>query len=106
MDSNLIQRIENLISELPKTDIPFGNKYLKSRDFESLQLLVDSAIVRVNKGLTKENPKEEYLNVDLEKLRELKVEVDTYYSMIETSIQEDEDIYEDYDDEEFNEAFY
>lgn len=106
MDSNLIQKIESLIPELPETDVPFGNKYLKNRDFESLQLLVDSAIVRVRKGLTKENPKEEYLKVDLEKLSELKVEVDTYYSMMEIPAQEDEDVYEDYDDEEFNEDFY
>ena len=106
MDNNLIQRIENLISELPETDVPFGNKYLKNRDFESLQLLVDSAIVRVRKGLTKDNPKEEYLKVDLEKLSELKVEVDTYYSMLEIPVQEDEDVYEDYDSEEFNEDFY
>jgi hypothetical protein len=39
-------------------------------------------------------------------LSELKVEVVTYYSMMEIPAQEDEDVYEDYDDEEFNEDFY
>ena len=102
MSSNPIQKIKDLILELPETDVPFGNKYLNTRDFESLQSLDDSAIIRVKKGLTKENPKEEYLKVDLEKLSKLKVEVDTYYSMIEVPTQ---DIYEDFDNEEFSEEF-
>jgi hypothetical protein len=104
MDNNLVHKIEKLISELPKTDVPFGNKYLKNRDFESLQLLINSAIVRVKKSLAKEKPKEEYLKVDLNKLSELKVVVDTYYSIME--VPENKNIYEDYISGEFNEDYY
>ena len=46
-----IKRIELLISSLPKRDIPIGTKYLKDRDFEALQMLIDSAIIRVKRGL-------------------------------------------------------
>lgn len=105
MDNSSVQRISKLISALPKSDIPFGDKYLKERDFESLQLLVNSSIVRVKKGLTKEVPKEEYLKVDLERLNELKVEVDEYYSMLELP-EEDSEIYDDFDNDEFNEDLY
>lgn len=75
-----IKRIELLISSLPKKDIPIGTKYLKDRNFEALQMLVDSAIIRVKRGLHSENPKQEYLEVDIRTLNELKVEVDNYYS--------------------------
>ena len=74
------ERIEVLLSSLPKKDIPFGLKYLKERNFEALQMLVDSAIVRVKRGLHKESPKQEYLEVNIRDLNELKVEVDNYYS--------------------------
>ena len=53
MSSNPIQKIKDLILELPETDVPFGNKYLNTRDFESLQSLVDSAIIRVKRTLKK-----------------------------------------------------
>lgn len=104
MDSNLIDRICKLIPALPESDVPFGDKYLRERNFESLQLLVNSSIVRVKKGLAKEAPKEEYLKVDLEKLNKLKVVVDEYYSMLE--LPEEEDIYDDFDEDEFNEDLY
>lgn len=105
MDNSSVQRISKLISALPKSDISFGDKYLKERDFESLQLLVNSSIVRVKKGLTKEIPKEEYLKVDLERLNQLKVEVDEYYSMLGLP-EEDSEIYDDFDNDEFNEDLY
>ena len=66
-------------------------------------MLVDSALIKVKKGLRKENPKEEYLKINIEKLQTLKAEVDTYYSMLELPEQED-DIYEDFS-EEFNEEY-
>ena len=77
---------------------------MNNRDFESLQLLVDSALVRVKKGLSKENPKEEYLRVDPEEIRKLKSEVDVYCEALELTEQEDE--YDDFDSEGYNQDYY
>lgn len=41
-----IDRIEALVSSLPEGDARLAHKFLNSRDFESLQLLVDSSLVR------------------------------------------------------------
>lgn len=89
-----IDRIKALIPSLPEGDAKLAHKFLNSRDFESLQLLVDSSLVRVKKGLSKENPKEEYLKADLGEMRKLKSEIDTYCEALELPEQGGE--YEEY----------
>ena len=98
-----IDRIKALIPSLPEGDVKLAHKFLNSRDFESLQLLVDSSLVRVKKGLSKENPKEEYLKADLEEMRRLKSEIDTYCEALELPEQEE---YEDFSSEEYNQDYY
>ena len=98
-----IDRIKALVPSLPEGDARLAHKFLNSRDFESLQLLVDSSLVRVKKGLNKENPKEEYLKADLEEMRRLKSEIDTYCEALELPEQEE---YEDFNSGEFNEDYY
>lgn len=85
-----IKIIEELIPFLPKKDIDLGHKFLKNRDFESLKMLVDSALIKVRNGLRKANPKEEYLSIDIDNLQTLKAEIDTYYSMLELPEQDEE----------------
>lgn len=102
--SEPIDRIKALIPSLPEGDARLAHKFLNSRDFESLQLLVDSSLVRVKRGLIKENPKEEYLEADLEEMRKLKSEVDTYCEALELPEQEDE--YEDFNSGEYNQDYY
>lgn len=99
----LIDRIKALIPSLPGGDVKLAHRYLNSRDFESLQLLVDSSLVRVKKGLSKESPKEEYLKADLGEMRKLKSEVDTYCEALELPKQEE---YEDFSSEEYNQDYY
>lgn len=99
-----IDRIKALTSSLPGGDVKLAHRYLNSRDFESLQLLVDSSLVRVKKGLSKESPKEEYLKADLGEVRKLKSEIDTYCEALELPEQEDE--YEDFSSEEYNQDYY
>ena len=101
--SEPIDRIKALIPSLPEGDAKLAHKFLNSRDFESLQLLVDSSLVRVKKGLSKENPKEEYLKADLEEMRRLKSEIDTYCEALELPGQEE---YEDFSSEEYNQNYY
>ena len=99
-----VDRIKALIPSLPEGDARLAHKFLNSRDFESLQLLVDSSLVRVKRGLSKENPKEEYLKADLEEMRRLKSEIDTYCEVIELPEQEGE--YEDFNSGEYNQDYY
>lgn len=98
-----IDRIKALIPSLPEGDVKLAYKFLNSRNFESLQLLVDSSLVRVKKGLSKESPKEEYLRADLGEMRKLKLEVDTYCEALELPEQEE---YEDFSSEEYNQDYY
>lgn len=98
-----IDIIKDLIPSLPEGDAKLAHKFLNSRDFESLQLLVDSSLVRVKKGLSKESPKEEYLKADLGEMRKLKSEIDTYCEALELPEQEE---YEDFNSEEYNQDYY
>lgn len=98
-----IDRIKALIPSLPGGDVKLAHRCLNSRDFESLQLLVDSSLIRVKKGLSKESPKEEYLKADLGEMRKLKSEVDTYCEALELPEQEE---YEDFSSEEYNQDYY
>ena len=94
-----IDRIKALIPSLPEGDIKFAYKFLNNRDFESFQLLVNSSLIRVKNGLNKENPREEYLKADLEGMRKLKLEIDTYCEALGLPEQEDEDEYENFNEE-------
>ena len=98
-----IDRIEALVSSLPEGDARLAHEFLNSRNFESLQLLVDSSLVRVKKGRSKESLKEEYLKANLGEMRKLKLEIDTYCEALELPEQEE---YEDFSSEEYNQDYY
>lgn len=76
--SKTLDNIKKFINYLPSKDVQIGFKFLEIRDFENLKDLVDSAIIRTKKNIKSEFPKQEYLNVDLERLNILKAEVDVY----------------------------
>ena len=93
-----IERMRKLLDSLPKSDITLGEQFIQSRDFESLKDLVDSAIYKVRKNIKSENPKQEYLDVDLTELSNLKAEVDVYLTQLEVPSNEwEEDLEDDYD---------
>lgn len=102
--SEPVKRMKALICSLPERDIPLGHKFLNERSFDSLKELVDSAIYRVRRSLKSDNPKEEYLKVNLEDLNRLKSEVDMY--IIQWGMPEDDMYNEDFDDYEIEEEFY
>lgn len=91
--SRQLSRITALISSLPEKDTSLGFNFLRERDFDSLKALVDSALYKVKKSRNDENPREEYLKVNLTELRKLKTEVDVYVTQLEP--------FEDYYDENF-----
>ena len=76
--SKTLNNIKKFINYLPSKDVQIGFKFLEKRNFENLKDLVDSAIIRTKKNIKSEFPKQEYLNVDLERLNILKAEVDVY----------------------------
>ena len=97
-----IERMRKLLNSLPKSDQTLGEQFIQSRDFESLKDLVDSAIYKTRKNIRSENPKEEYLEVDLTELSNLKAEVDVYLTQLEVPNNElEEDIEEEYYGEEY-----
>lgn len=97
-----IERMRKLLNSLPKSDITLGEQFIQNRDFESLKDLVDSAIFKTRKNIKSENPKQEYLDVDLTELSNLKAEVDVYLTQLEVpSNKWEEDKKEEYYDEEY-----
>ena len=90
--NNTISKIDKNLSSLPSKDVAIGRRFLEKRDFYSLKELVDSAIIRTIRGLKVENPKEEYIKVDLELLNILKSQVDIY--VIELEILDEQEPYD------------
>lgn len=80
---SVIKNIESLIKELPSKDRMLANEFLKNREFQDLKDLVDSAIIRINKNINSNNPKEEYFKINLDKLHMLKTDVDFYYDQLQ-----------------------
>ena len=99
-----IDKIKLLIPKLPSLDVKIGNKFLQERNFSELQLLVDSAIIKVKHNISSSSPKEEYKNIDLESLETLSMFVSSYRDQliedISTSTEfEDDEITEDFTSE-------
>ena len=73
MESPQVQRIRKLIPSLPEKDIPIGNKLLEARNWEELQNLVSSAIVKIERATSKGDNK--YANIDLPSLYDLQASI-------------------------------
>ena len=73
MESSQVQRIRKLIPSLPEKDIPVGNKLLEARNWEELQNLVSSAIVKIERATSKGDDK--YANIDLPSLYDLQASI-------------------------------
>lgn len=81
MEHNLIQIMRKLMPSLPEKDIALGNKFLADRDFEELQNLVDSAIVKVKRDRAKsEIPK--YADINLDNIHKLSSVVSEYANQL------------------------
>lgn len=89
-----LNKIKRLAKSLPESDIKFAERYIKSREFDKLLEIVESDIYLVQQNSTLENPKEKFLNIDLEKLYELKVAIEEYMSFLEVPDNSDDWIYD------------
>jgi hypothetical protein len=79
---NLLDKIEQGIEYLPEKDISIARQLLEERDFEELIFLVESSLYKINDNINSSHPKEEYLDIDLEKLEYLLDNLNDYYSEI------------------------
>ena len=95
--SSPLQTIKSLIPYLPKGDIPFANRFLEKKDYESLKELTSSALQRLENAMKRETLPEKYVGIDIDKVRDLAVEVWEYYYLLYPEELEER---EDYDDEE------
>lgn len=73
-----LEEIKQLLHNLPIKDIRVANNLIEQKDFLSLRDLVDSAEFKIRRNLTCVNPKEEYLQINIQKLRELQYRVQEY----------------------------
>ena len=96
---NPVQKITALCKHLPEKDRFYADAFLIRRDFVALRDLVHSDIIKVESNFTKENPKQDLLKVDVDKLRKLLATIDDYLLLLGETIEEGED--EDNLNEEF-----
>lgn len=92
-----VKIITALCKYLPEKDKFYADAFLIRRDFTSLRDLVESDIRKVEKNLTKEKPKEELLDIQIDKLRTLLSKIDEYLILL------GEDLTQFASEEDFNE---
>ena len=74
--STPVERVRSLLKYIPARDIPYATKFFQEREFEALRDLVKSDIQILRKK------KDDSLEEQIDFLRELKAEVDSYLLLI------------------------
>lgn len=74
----ILTDIERLIYALPTKDIELANKFIRERNFEFLQDLVNSAVYKVKRAKTIVDVSSPLMSVDIDNLLSLKSTVDIY----------------------------
>ena len=85
-----LAKIKELLTHLPEKDVKFGEKFLAEHNIDALKELVDSAFYLTKKNQSKEVIPEKYKNVNLDDLRDLKIEVDNYHSLLSNILGDEE----------------
>lgn len=101
MSKSPVNKMKELVSNLPAKDISLAEKFIQARDFESLKELVDSAIIKIKKSQDIQVTEEQYDDINLTPLYELKSEVDSYLLLL--GVPEDE-VYEERDYGDFSDG--
>lgn len=104
-----VNEIKNLISLLPEKDIPIALRFVELRDFESLQELVNSDVIKFEKQIYKFKPNSpEYFVAmsTLDNCVNLKMCVDEYRSQFQFDDNEDDDFCDLLDDADLENDYY
>lgn len=95
-----ISKIRDMLSSLPKKDIPIAENFLDNRKFEDLLDIINSDIYLVRNNQKKEFPNKKYEGISLDDLYELKLKVSEYMSYLtipEDNSNSEYQYFEDYD---------
>ena len=87
------QRIKDNLKCLPPKDFDLCVEFLKKRDFEKLQEIVESCLIMKKRDDYKDTHKEKWINVNREKLEQLTLDVREYISYLDFP-----DYFNNYDD--------
>lgn len=111
MTEGPFKRISRLLVALPSSDLKYGKNYLDKKDYESLQLLINSALYNIEKAWAAVTPskKQKILREEfpmegnkIAQLETLKGEVDEYYEFLRIVLGDSyEDAYGDDQDEDY-----
>lgn len=86
-----------LMSALPEKDYNLGIKLLDSRDFESLQSIINSNIYKIKKKYDSDEESQLECTAALSPLEDLKMEVDDYAFNLDIPRENYEDYFIDYE---------
>lgn len=92
-----LEKINSLLPSLAPKDAALAQEFVKKRDFRSLWELVHSAIIKINRAISKGVLTEE--QVDLESLQLLEAEVSNYQTIIDPDWFSDREPEESQDEE-------
>lgn len=95
--SSPLQQISNLIPSLPKKDADLAKKFYDKKDWESLKDLTWSSLQLIEIAYEKEQIPDKYKDLDIDKIRELALVCDEYYSLIYPDQEEIEDDFENFE---------
>ena len=93
--SSPLEKIKSLVPYLPKGDIKFAERFLQERNYEALKELTWSALERLNRAYKLPELPKKYEDVDVDKVRDLAVEVWDHYYLLYPEELEDERQYDD-----------
>lgn len=79
----MLRTIKRLVTYLGDKDSQIAQNFIDTKSYLDLKDLVDSSIIRYERNLNKEVPREDLLSLDKSKMMQLKSLVDEYVSIVE-----------------------
>lgn len=86
-----LHKIKRLSKNLPADDIKLAKQFIANREFNKLLEMIDADLYLIRQNSLLDEPKEEYLNVDIEGLYSLRDSVIEYLYFLEVPDNPEED---------------
>lgn len=78
----LLTKIKRLSRSIPKNDIKYADKFINNREFDKLLEIVESDIYLAQKNISSDTPNENFCEVDIDELLDLKFAIEEYMSFL------------------------